>query len=192
MLIKMNENYMQELITKALIDSGLGEDVAKTSAAIAIKTLGEHRLAEHADMIEMAKRIGTAGGYIDNHNMGYKNENKLCQDAGAVVLLQKGELGLWHGARSCINHCYIDSTGIPHLSTYSNGGTVYRGARAPLQQDIDYYNDGLTLKSCRIVDFVPIDYSISDTAKAKELEDAWKFFFNEDDVEPTDDGMPTE
>ena len=108
------------------------------------------------ELKKIARRINR-DGYINNHDNDTSKEGTLHKDAGAVVLLAKDSIGLWSGANSCINSCYIADDGYVHLSTYSNGGTIYKGAVVPTQEDIDAYN-ATVIDSCKIIDWILLTY----------------------------------
>ena len=108
------------------------------------------------ELKKIARRINR-DGYINNHDNGTRKEGTLRKDAGAVVRLAKDSMGLWFGGNSCINSCYIGNDGHAHLSTYTVGGSVYRGSVVPTQEDIDEYNASV-IDSCKIVEWIPLTY----------------------------------
>ena len=108
------------------------------------------------ELKKIARRINR-DGYINNHDNDTSKEGILHKDAGAVVLLAKDSIGLWFGGNSCINSCFIGNDGHVHLSTYTVGGTVYRGSIVPTQEDIDAYN-ATVIDSRKIIDWIPLTY----------------------------------
>ena len=110
------------------------------------------------DMRSMAAAIEAAGGFINDHNRNRSYANELEQGVGAIVLLKKGEIAMWFGGGSCLNEAYIaEEDGLPHLSRWSNGGTIDRGSIKPLQEDIDRYNESVC-ESSKIVDWVEVNF----------------------------------
>lgn len=137
------------------------EELKNTNSLNNILGLPGEEKATIEDMYTMARIIQSVGGVINNHWVRTSDENKLDKKAGAVVLLKKGELALWYGGGSCLNNVYLsEKDKMPHLSTFSNGGTVYKGSVIPTDADICSYNkpffDQNSCLSCTIVAYAPL------------------------------------
>ena len=157
--IEVTREDLEKIVTSPIINFNRKPETTMKDIATAIVDVIEDyrpRMTEE-DMEAMAKAIEEAGGYINDHDNGTSYENSLNADVGAVVLLGKGELALWFGANSCLNACYIGKKdGLPHLSSWSNGGTIYRGRIIPRRDDIKQYNDSVVYDSIKIIAYRPI------------------------------------
>ena len=119
------------------------------------------RIMTEYDMQRMARRIASTGGYINDNYRGSKDENTLQTDMGGVVLLAEGKLALWFAGNCYINvrNAYLDDSNIPHLSSWSNGGSCtypYYGFVPVNRKDVDEYNKSKCDED-KIVSFIPLE-----------------------------------
>lgn len=173
---------LKEALNELHIDLNDPDDAKLKKLTFAVvDELNEYSQMTSEDMYKMANTIIAKGGYINDHYEGCEDENTLQTDVGGVVLLGKGELALWFGGNSCLNNCYIDDNGIPHLSCWSNGGSIYVGATTVNKVDVDNYNKSVS-DSFKIVDFVPI-FTVGNTLSCEEsFDDKFRRINNEIDA----------